>query len=372
MVPKPKTQEWRVTQDFRGLNECSESKGFPLPVPRDIFNRIGAKRPKYFGIMDLTAGYHQAPMGADSIKYTAFICFLGVFEWLRLPMGLKSAPAYFQAMMVAALVGLIYLICEVYLDDIIVHGGDEAEFIKHLRMVFQRLKEKNITVNPKKCKFGLTRIEYIGHVLSQEGLTMSDEKIRKVVDFPKPLLAGPLKSFVGLVNYFHDHIPNHSTLMKPLNDLLVAYNRNNKLTWTPEAISAFELIKTKVAECQLLSFLSNTDPVYLMTDASKYGIGAYLMELVDGQEKPIRFLSKALTPSQQKWSTITQECYAIFYAITELEYLLRGRKFTLRTDHDILRHFNLEADDKVVRWKIAIQSVWEGLRKHGVIAVPSG
>jgi hypothetical protein len=132
MVPKKPTG-WRFALDYRQLNLSTKSLGWPLPNIREMFSRIGEKHAKYYGVMDLTSGYHQCEIHPESRYLTAFITLFGLFEWLRVPMGLKGAPSYFQQMMAGVvLIGLLYILCEVYLDDILVYGRDENEFLSNL------------------------------------------------------------------------------------------------------------------------------------------------------------------------------------------------------------------------------------------------
>jgi hypothetical protein len=244
---------------------------------------------------------------------------------------------------------------EIYMDDLIVYVSNFEEYMRRLRAVFQRMREKGIVMNTKKLRVGQRCLEVCGHVIDERGLTMSEEKKRKVIGFPKPTHEKHLKSFLGLANYFHDHILNHSITSKPLYNMVKNYKRGRQLVWTPEATKAYEDIVAAIAGCQLLWFLNDTDPIFLMTDSSQYGIGGYLVQIVDGVEHPIAFVSKTLTPQQQRWKTIDQECFAIYYSITNLEHLLRGRQFTRRTDHLNLKYINVSASDRVYRWKCELQ-----------------
>jgi hypothetical protein len=154
---------------------------------------------------------------------------------------LKRAPSYFQEVMsTIVLAGLIYVICEMYIDDCIVFGSDMNEFVDRLRQVFMRFRQHDLFVKASKCHFGYTEIEYAGKVISEEGLKISQEKIRSVLDFPTPSVSKQLKSFLGLTNYFRDFVRNHSTIVKPLNALLSNYTKTEKVGWTKETLDAFE------------------------------------------------------------------------------------------------------------------------------------
>jgi hypothetical protein len=233
LVPKPDAT-WRFCLDYVKLNSATNStEGWPIPNIANLIVRIGKIKPKHFAIMDLTSGYHQAPISKSSRPFTAFITFMGVYQWLRVPMGLKGAASYFQRVMATiVLAGLLYIVCELYLDDILVYGQDPEQFIKNLRAVFTQFRRRRIAVNPKKTKLGLSSVEYVGHTLSAEGVSFSREKLGKVLDFPLPTDMHTLKSFIGLVNYFRSHVRNMSTMLKPLQDMLSNYHKKTKLVWT--------------------------------------------------------------------------------------------------------------------------------------------
>ena len=175
----------------------------------------------------------------------------------------------------------------------------------------------------------------------------------------RPHTQKDLKKFLGLVNYFRDHIQNHSMIVQPLHEMVPGgelYKRQAVLKWTPETIEAFNTIQKEVVNCPKLFFINEALPITLATDASDYGIGAYLYQTThEDEEQPLAFISKKLAGAQLNWSTPEKECYAIFYAVKKLEYLIRDVKFTLYTDHKNLTYINEGGSPKVVRWKVAIQ-----------------
>lgn len=357
LVPKPTPNEWRFCLDFVRLNDCTDGvEGWPIPNIKHMLDRIGERKSRLFGVMDMTSGYHQAPISASSQILTAFICFMGIFCWMRVPMGLKNAASYFQRVMATVvLIGLIYLICELYIDDILVFGKDDEDFLHNLEEVFKRLRQYNVTLNPKKCRFGMDKVEYVGHVISYEGITFSTEKREKVLDFPLPNTQKELQGFIGLVNYFRDHVPDMTGLVKPLRVLIDTKKKNQRLTWTSIATENFYKVRDIVANCPTLYFVDEHAPIVVMTDASDYGIGAYIYQLIDNKERPIIFYSSALSGAELNWSTIEKEGYAIFATLTKYSHLLRDNKFLLKTDHMNLTYINLGTSQKVQRWKLALQ-----------------
>jgi hypothetical protein len=182
LVRKPKGG-WRFTVDFRGINRVIDNQGWQLPNIKDMLTRIGARRPKIFGAADLTMGYFQMPLDAQSRRATAFVTFRGIYEWTRVPMGILPSANFFQrTMQEDVLAGLLYQICEVYIDDLLIMGDTEEEFCDHLCKVLSRLRDKRVTLNPRKVKLGLTKTEFVGHEIDAEGINMSQKRIENTVN----------------------------------------------------------------------------------------------------------------------------------------------------------------------------------------------
>ena len=183
---------------------------------------------------------------------------------------------------------------------------------------------------------------------------MSQTKIRSVLDFPKPVIAKQLKSFLELVNYFRDFIRNQSSIVHPLHQLILNYNKTKKIIWTLEADACFDLIKSEVAKRTTMHFLNDHAPISLQTDASDYGVGGYLFQIVDGKEIPVAFVRKSLSNTQLRWSVIQKEAYAIFFSCSYLKSLLRDHKFTIFTDHRNLLFISQSSNPMIVRWLMAL------------------
>ena len=153
--------------DYRALNDCTPDANWPIPNITEMFRRIGEHKPKLFGIMDLTQGYHQAPLEHRTKAFPAFSTFSGVNEFTRLPFGPKRAPSYFQQIMATiVLVGLIYMFCEMYIDDCIVFGDISDEFVSRLDSVLGRFKKHNLFLKASKCLFGFKELGLVGKVVS--------------------------------------------------------------------------------------------------------------------------------------------------------------------------------------------------------------
>lgn len=359
MVPKA-NGKWRMCIDFKNLNLATDKEGWPIPNIQSMVERIGEKRPKFFIVLDLTSGYFQIPIEEESSEYTAFITPWGLYQWRRLPMGLKGAPAFFQrTLMTKVLSGIVSVFAELYLDDLNIFANTEEELIENFRKVLMRFREFNIYINPEKCKMGVSEVKYVGLTISSEGIHFARERLEDILKWPKPETMKKLKSFLGLANYFRRHVNRHSIIVQPLNRMLIAYDKSRRLNWTPEAENAFEEIKHAIYNCPRLSFVDDHSPIHLYTDASDGGIGAHLIQIVDDVERHIAFMSKAFREERMKnWDVSQKEGYAIYAALNEWDYLLRDRKFTLHTDHVNLTRLkdNYQRDKKVQRWLRCFQS----------------
>ena len=354
MVTKP-DGSLRLCIDFRPLNKCTPDASWPVPDIEDTYERIGNQCAVIFALIDFTQGFHQAPLSLATRVYTAFIVFSGVYQFTRLPFGLKKAPSYFQQVIATVvLAGLLYFTCEVYIDDVNIFGRNNEEFISRLREVFERFRKHKVFLKASKCFIGYSELNYLGKVITKDGIKMSTDKIKTILDFPLPTVSKQLKSFLGIANYFRNHVRNHSMVVKPLHTLLTNYCKTKKVTWTVDALNAFQQVKKEIAKAPTMHFVTKTDPIYLHTDASDYGIGGYLFQLIDAKEVPVAFVSKSFSTVQLRWSVIQKEAFAIYYCCIFLKTLLRDRKFTIRTDHRNLLYIHDNSNSMIVRWFMAL------------------
>ena len=364
MTPKPQVEstaplekKFRFCVDERNLNRATESSGGHIPNIKFMIQRIGLKRPKYFCKIDLTTGFFQAPVSKDSREYLTFTTNRGNYQFLRVPMGCKNSPAYFQNQLAnTVLPGLLYQICELYIDDVLVFGNTPAELLRNVTKVLERFRKHNIIANPKKIRCGMSEIEHTGYLLNENGFTFSREKLDMVEHFDRPVLVKDLKSFLGLANHFRSVVQNHSLLAGPLDKLCANYQaaRYSKVKWTEEAIASYDELKARIVNCPSMYFLQDNLPIFLATDASKHlGYGAYLYQKdpETNQEFPVAFISKSWQGAQVNWSTPDQEAFAIYEAFKKLHYLIRDVPFTLLTDHANLTYVNFGGSDKIQRYK---------------------
>jgi hypothetical protein len=340
----------RLCVDFRALNAITVDLRYPMNNTKDLLERMAGMH--YFAVLDLKSGFHQFPLSPDVVSLTAFSTPDGLFEYLRIPFGLKNAPPFFQRTMNEVLGGLIGRVCECFVDDTIVYGADGSSFLSNLREVFVRLSTRNIRLNASKCRLGLRKVAYLGHEVDGDGVRLQQTKKDALLQIRAPTSTAELRSFMGLANYFRDFIDHFATVSKPLYQLC---SEKVPFVWSTECNEAFLLLKQSVVDAPLLAHVDYAYPLVLRTDASTKGIGAVLLQKIDGSERPVCFVSRAFNPTESRWSTIEQEAFAMFYAITHLSHYLLGHAFAVETDHKNLLYISRSSTPKLVRWHLQLQ-----------------
>ena len=329
-VPK-KDGRFRLCGDYKvTINQALEVDQYPLPKPEDLFATLAGGT--LFSKLDLSQAYLQLQLDEKSIPYVTINTHQGLYQYTRLPFGVASAPALFQKLMDTVLQGIPGVIC--YIDDILVSGKDEASHLAALEEVFRRLERHGFRLKQEKCAFLTSSVEYLGHIISKEGVQPLPSKVTAIKKAPAPKNQQELRSFLGLLNYYGKFIPNLSTLLHPLNTLLQA---DKKWTWSRECAEAFQLAKDQLTSTQVLTHYDPALPLQLAADASAYGVGAVISHVLpDGSEHPIAFASRTLSASEKNYTQLEKEALSLVFGVKKFHQYLYGRRFTLITDHQPL------------------------------------
>ncbi|UYV69617.1 hypothetical protein LAZ67_6004101 [Cordylochernes scorpioides] len=331
VLVKKKNGSWRFCVDYRHLNKITKKDVYPLPRIDDTLDCL--RGASYYSSMDLRSGYWQIEVDEAEREKTAFITPDGLYEFKVMPFGLCNAPATFERMMDTLLRALKWSMCLCYLDDIIVFSPTFDEHVRRLELVLRCLSKAGLVLNPDKCLFGTKRLSIFGHLVDGEGVHPDPGKVDAMSKFPTPKSLTDVRSFIGMCSYYRRFIKNFAQKAEPLHRLL---RKDTRFEWGPDQRQAYESLKLALASEPVLAHFDEKYATELHTDASGFGIGAVLVQVQGGSEKPIGYASRTLSTAEKNYSTTERECLAAIWAIGKFRPYLFGRSFTIVTDHHSL------------------------------------
>jgi hypothetical protein len=352
LIPKKDTPEPRFCVDYRALNVKTITEVYPLPRIDDILDSLTGST--VFSKMDLKSGYWQLPLHPESMKYTAFSTPSGHYEFTRLPFGLKNAPAVFMRLMDALLKDIKDI--KVYLDDITPHSKSMEDHLVTLRKVLEVLKRYNLKLNPKKCQFGLSRLQVFGFEIDGGTIGVVEKRAQGIEQFATPENVTELRRFLGLTGYFSRFIPKYAEIGVPLYKLL---EKDTEWKFDSSCEQAVKQLKGALMSEPILQLPDFTKPFRLYTDASDKAIGAILMQYDadTDQEAVVAYASKKLEAAEINYGISEKECLAIVWAVDKFRCYLHGSKFEVFTDHQALKCLvsSKELSGRLARWSMFLQ-----------------
>ncbi len=343
IIPK-KDGKVRFVSDFRELNKRIKRHPYPVPNIQDMM--LNLEGFQYATALDLNMGYYHVRLDPESRKLCTIILPFGKFEYQRLPQGICNGPDIFQEKMAELFDGIEFV--RAYIDDLLIlTKGDHDDHLEKLEVVLQKLTTAGLKVNAPKSFFSRGELEYLGYLITREGIKPIPKKVQAIQKIAAPTNKKELRSFIGVVNYYRDMWIRRSHLLAPLAELT---SKSAKWKWEEIHEKSFRDIKNVIAREVMLAYPDFTLPFDIHTDASHTQLGAVISQ----KGKPIAFYSRKLNPAQTRYTTTERELLSIVETLKEFKNILLGHKLVVYTDHKNLtcKNFNTE---RVMRWRLVLE-----------------
>lgn len=353
ILVKKKNGDDRLCVDFRELNSNTLRDHYPLPLISDQIDQLANGR--FYTSLDMAAGFHQIPISETSIEKTAFVTPDGLYEYLTMPFGLSNACSVYQRCINRALTSLLGTAAQVYVDDVLSKCADFSEGISNLERILKALQDSGFSINADKCSFFKRSIEYLGNVVSDGQVRPSPRKVEALVKAPVPKTVKQVRQFNGLAGYFRKYIPDFSRVMVPLYELT---KQGAKWEWTDKHEKARNTIIESLTSEPVLTLFQEEAPIQLYTDASSLGFGAVLVQVIDGRQHVVAFMSMRTTDAESRYHSYELETLAVVRAMKHFRQYLYGRKFTVITDCNALKASKHKKDllPRIHRWWAFLQN----------------
>ena len=353
-VPK-KDGTLRFCVDYRRLNAVTKRDAYPLPRMDECIDSLGEAT--IFSTLDCNSGYWQIEIDDRDKDKTTFTSHSGLFRFLRMPFGLRNAPATFQRAVDIILSKVKWQFALVYLDDVIIYSKTVSDHFNHVRVVLSMLQKAGVSLKLAKCKFFDASVDYLGHVVRPGQLEVASRTVDAVRQFKTPADQGELRSFLGMCNVYRRFVPNFARVAAPLNQKLKKGEPFQFDSLNDEEYKAFADLKVRLISPPVLALPRHGLRYTLDTDACAHQVGcALLQDQPNGDKLPIGYWSRTLTTAERNYSTTEKECLAIVWSVLTLRPYLYGQQFTIRTDHEPLRWILniVDVSGRLARWRLRL------------------
>ena len=324
----------RFCIDFRNLNQITTADAFPLPNMTELLDSL--KQTKYFSVLDAKSAYWSIHVAPEDRCKTAFTDGHQLFQWVRMPFGLKTAPNTFQRTLSIVLSPVLGNHCLCYLDDIIIYSNTFQEHIEHLSSVLTLLDKAGLKLNFKKCQLARPEIKFLGFLVSAAGLSPDPEKVEAVTRMPSPKNVQETRRYLGCVGFFRRHIKDFADIAAPLTDVT---KKNRPFVWGEAQENAFQELKRRLKSAPVLVRPDFSKSFQIHTDASKLAVAGCLMQTDDNDNlHPVAYFSRKLRGAESRYSAINLEALAVVESVRAFNPYVYGRHFSIFTDHAPLIH----------------------------------
>jgi transposase InsO family protein len=333
----------RLCVDYRGLNHLTVKNRYPLPLMSEIMDRINGC--KFLTKIDVKDAYYRIRIREGDEWKTAFRTRYGHFEYLVMPFGLTNAPATFQHYIHQALRGLLDTVCIAYLDDILIFSKDRDTHTAHVKEVLERMREAELYAKPSKCVFYQQSVEFLGFILSTEGVSMDPRRVQTIREWKEPTSYHEIQVFLGFCNFYRRFIYGYSRVTAPLTELLKGSKDGKKpgnLVLPVKAKQAFRALIEAFQSAPLLRHFDQTRPIRVETDASNFAMAGILSQPdEEGRWHPIAFWSRKFNGTEVGYGTPDKEMFAIVESFKHWRHYLEGpeKPVEVLSDHHNLQGF---------------------------------
>ena len=345
---KKKDGKLRPIQDYRKLNQIMVANKTPLPLIKEVIDHLNGA--KVFSKMNIRWGFNNVRIREGDEEKATFVTSEGLFKPTVMFFGLTNSPATFQTMMNAILQPVILEgHVQVYIDNILVYTSTKEEHQALVRQVLQILKENRLYLKPEKCEFEKDHVDYLGVVVSANGVAMDHEKVKAITEWLTPKKLVQVQEFIGFLNFYRRFIKGFSKIARPLHDLT---KKDVAFTWTDECQTAFKELKGWVTSTPILAMARDEGLMRIEANACQTATGGVLSQEQEGIFKPIAYYSQSLNETKRNYNIYDRELLGIMKALKEWRYYVIGRKFEIWTDHKNLEYFMEKCDlnRRQARW----------------------
>ena len=342
----------RICIDFRAVNAITQPDPYQMPLIEEILEVLASA--KFISKVDLNKGFHQIPISSEDIVKTAFCTPWGKYEFRVMPFGLRNGPAVFQRLM-DQILHQDKDASVVYINDIAIFSPTWEAHCQDIDRILGRLKGAGLTANVKKCMWGQTHCEFLGHLVGGGKVSPADLKVGAVRDFCQPQTKRHVRQFLGLTGYYRKFVRNYAEHSFNLTEA-TKKSAPERVVWNSALVKEFTYLKNVLCSLPSLTLPVVGDQFLLQTDASGVGLGAVLSVIRQGEELPVAFYSRKLQPRERSYSASELEGLAVVTAITHFDAYLITHPFILETDHRALLFLNSakQGNGRLARWAIKL------------------
>ena len=283
------------------LNSVTRKDSFPIPNIVELLSYL--RNSKYFTSLDLAQAFHSIPVREVDREKLSFCALDKFYQFCRMPFGLTSAPNTWARLVTKVLQDIPKTKLIVFFDDLLIHSPDLKVHIDTIKEVFTLLRKAGLRLNMEKTDWVKTQVKFLGHLISDQGVTVPPEFSQIIKDWPLPTTLKDLRSFLGKCNYYRSHFQNFAIVAAPLMSHLKGASESSRklnLAEDPKAIASFKALKELLMSPQLLAYpdFDSPEPFIVDTDYSHDKIGTILSQIQNGVERPIGFNARRLKPSE--------------------------------------------------------------------------